>query len=236
LNLYSLHICPVVTNCSSILYLSPDLEAKKAAEAKAKKEEEKEESARYASIAKAVAKAKAERAAGAAAAAEMAAAEKSTDTDDVQSMDVDAEKEAAVHSVQAPALQDFHEVTVWECDMCKSATFNTYEEAVEHELTCSANDTPMELSDAAAAAAEMAAAEESTATDDVQTMDIEEDAVVAKVLAADLAGAQQMDLSDESDTQMGEEVEDGPDMQMIDAGDDGAEDGAGLFAVLFVYT
>lgn len=153
MNLYSLHICPVVTNCSSILYLSPDLEAKKAAEAKAKKEEEKEEAARYASIAKEVAKAKAERAA-----------------------------------------------------------------------------------EEAAAAAEMAAAEESTATDDVQSMDIEEDAVVAKVLVADLAGAQPMDLSDESDTQMGEEVEDGPGMQMIDTGDDGAEDGAGLFAVLFVYS
>jgi len=147
LNLYSLHICSGVTNCSSILYLSPDLEAKKAAEAKAKKEEEKEEAARYASIEKKVAKARAEMA---------------------------AEK--------------------------------------------------------AAAAAEMAAAEESTATDDVQSMDIEEDA------AADLAGAQPMDLSDESDTQMGEEVEDGPGMQMIDAGDDGVEDGAGSFAVLFVYT
>ena len=151
MNLYSLHICSVVTNCSSILYLSPDLEAKKAVEAKAKKEEEKEEAARYASIEKKVAKARAEMAAEAAAAAEMAAAEKSTDTDDVQSMD------------------------------------------------------------------------------------IEEEVAVVKV-AAELSSVQPMDLSDESDTQMGEEVEDGPGMQMIDAGDDGAEDGAGLFAVLFVYT
>jgi len=151
LNLYSLHICSGVTNCSSILYLSPDLEAKKAAEAKAKKEEEKEEAARYASIEKKVAKARAEMAAEAAASAEMAAAEKSTDTDDVQSMD------------------------------------------------------------------------------------IEEEVAVVKV-AAELSSVQPMDLSDESDTQMGEEVEDGPGMQMIDAGDDGVEDGAGSFAVLFVYT
>ena len=36
-----------------------------------------------------------------------------------------------------PMEEDSREVTLWECDLCKSATFNTYEEAVQHERTCS---------------------------------------------------------------------------------------------------
>lgn len=36
-----------------------------------------------------------------------------------------------------PMEEDSQEVTLWECDMCKEATFSTYEEAVQHELTCS---------------------------------------------------------------------------------------------------
>ena len=36
-----------------------------------------------------------------------------------------------------PVEEDSQEVTLWECDLCKEATFSTYEEAVQHELTCS---------------------------------------------------------------------------------------------------
>ena len=84
----------------------------------------------------------------------------------------------------------------------------------------------MAAEEAAATAAEMAAAEESVAADDIQSMDIEEESVVVNV-AAELAGAQPMELSDDSDTQMG--------IEAIEAGDDDAEDGAGLFVVCCIF-